>query len=319
MASFLKALKVLGDEGRVRLLRLLAREELSVAELQDILGMGQSRISMQLSQLKQAGFVDVRRAGQKSLYRLTPPPELQPLVQETLSRAALEIRATPQDDEALRLVLEKRKDNLRNYFDELAGRFGRNYVPGRGWKALTETLLRLLPRLRIADLGAGEATVSLMLAQHAERVIAIDNSLKMVEYGRAVAEKHGVGNLDYRLGDLEDLPAETSEVDVALFHQSLHHAIHPDRAVMEAFRVLRPGGTVIVVDLLKHGFDQARELYGDVWLGFSHVELTALLRNARFESITVDTVQREDEAPHFETVLASGVKNAQHDPASQTQ
>jgi ubiquinone/menaquinone biosynthesis C-methylase UbiE/predicted transcriptional regulator len=308
VAEFLKILRVLSDEGRVRVLRLLQQEELSVADLQEILGMGQSRISMQLSQLKQAGFVEVRRAGQKSLYSFTAPPGTEELVAETLRRSSLEIKETRQDDEALRLALFKRKDKLRSYFDELAGRFGRNYVPGRSWKGLSEILLRLLPPLTIADLGAGEGTLSLMLAQRGERVIAVDSSEKMVEYGAGVAERHGIGNLEYRLGDLEDLPIGNGEVDLALFHQSLHHALHPQRAIEEAWRVLRSGGRIAILDLVKHGFEEARELYADVWLGFSKVELLGFLRNAQFHSIEVTPVDRESEPPHFEIVLAIAVK-----------
>lgn len=306
----MKALRLLGDESRVRMLRLLAKEELSVAELQEILGMGQSRISMQLSQLKQAGLVEVRRAGQKSLYRLVHAPANQSLVSEVLRRGGEEIAGAEQDDAALRLILRKRKDKLRSYFDELAGRFGRHYVPGRSWKGLAEMLLRFLPPLAIADLGAGEATLSLMLAQRARSVIAVDNSPKMVEYGTDVARRHGVKNLEYRLGDLEDLPLGDGEVDIALFHQSLHHALHPKNAVAEAGRILRPGGRIAILDLLKHGFDPARDMYADVWLGFSQVELSSMLRAARFRNIDVAVVHREEEAPHFETVMAIGEKGA---------
>ncbi len=308
MAGFLKALRLLGDEGRVRILRLLEKEELSVAELQEILGMGQSRISMQLSQLKQAGFVEVRRAGQKSLYRLTAPSGSQAVLTEMLRRSSEEITAASHDDEGLRLVLRKRKDKLREYFDELAGRFGRNYVPGRSWKGLAEMLLRLLPPLVIADLGAGEGTLALLLAQRAERVIAVDSSGKMVEYGADVARRNGVKNLEYRLGDLEELPLESGEVDLALLHQTLHHALHPRKAIEEARRILRPGGRIVILDLLKHGFDDARELYADVWLGFSQVELIDLLRKAHFRAIDVSVVHREEEAPHFETLMAIAEK-----------
>jgi ArsR family transcriptional regulator len=308
VAGFLKALRLLGDEGRVRILRLLDREELSVAELQEILGMGQSRISMQLSQLKQAGFVEVRRAGQKSLYRLAAPNGSQAILRETLERSTSEITAAKQDDGALQLILSKRKDKLRSYFDELAGRFGRHYVPGRSWEGLAEVLLRLLPPLVIADLGAGEGTIALLLAQRAERVIAVDSSPKMVEYGAGVARDNGVKNLEYRLGDLEDLPIKNSKVDLALLHQSLHHALHPQKAVEEAWRILRPGGRIVILDLVKHGFEQARDLYADVWLGFTQVELMELLRKAHFKAIEVSVVHREEEAPHFETLMAVAVR-----------
>lgn len=304
MGGFLKSVRLLGDEGRVRILRLLQQEELSVAELQEILGMGQSRISMQLSQLKNAGLVDVRRAGQKSLYRLTAPS----ILKQVLQRTTDEVPEASQDDDGLRLVLAKRKDKLRGYFDELAGKFGRNYVPGRSWKGLAEMLIRLLPPLVIADLGAGEGTLSLMLAQRAERVIAVDSSEKMVEYGTGVAHNHGVNNLEYRLGDLEELPVEDGTVDLALLHQSLHHALHPAKAIEEARRILKPGGRIVILDLLKHGFDQARDMYADVWLGFSHVELSNLLRASGFRHIEISVVHREEEAPHFETVMALAEK-----------
>jgi len=300
----MKALRLLGDEGRIRLLRLLAKEELSVAELQEILGMGQSRISMQLSQLKSGGLVQMRRSGQKSLYSAVQGGDGAELLAVVLERAGREIGAASRDDDGLRLILERRKDHLRAYFDDLAGRFGRDYVPGRGWKALSEMLLRLLPPLVIADLGAGEGTLSLLLAQRTSRVIAVDNARKMVEYGTEVARRHGVDNLEYRLGDLEELPIEPNSVDLALFHQSLHHALHPGKALQEAKRILRPGGRVVILDLLRHDFEGARELYGDVWLGFTQVELLELLRESEFTNIDVSPVHREEEAPFFETLLA---------------
>jgi len=304
----LKWLRLLGDPSRVRILRLLALEELSVADLQEILGMGQSRISMQLSQLKQADFVEARRLGQKSLYHLMVPPGAKAILDEVLEKCSAEIHEAAHDDEGLRLVLERRKDHLRSYFDGLAGRFGRNYVPGRSWKALAEMLIRLLPALVIADIGAGEGTLALLLAQSAERVIAVDSSSKMVEYGSEVAERNGIANLEYRLGDMEELPIEAEAVDMVLLHQALHHALHPSQALAEAWRVLRPGGRIVLLDLLRHDVEEARELYGDVWLGFSQAELLALLRTAKFEKIALSIVDKTPEPPHFETLMAIAEK-----------
>src|SRR5690242_10932544 len=136
MASILKSLRVMADESRLRLLLLLEREELSVAELQEILSMGQSRISMHLSQLKQAGLVQDRKVGKNSLYRFTGGQ-----IADLLHEAGGEIAEAVEDAKGLELVLRKRQDKMRSYFDELAGKFGRNYVPGRSWKALAETLL----------------------------------------------------------------------------------------------------------------------------------------------------------------------------------
>ena len=306
--EILKSLRVLGDENRVRILRLVQFEALSVAELQEILGMGQSRISMQLSQLKAAGFLEVRRVGQKSLYSLSAPPEMAMVLSEVLKRSPGEISQSAHDDAGLHLVLSRRKDNLRAHFDQLAGRFGRDYVPGRSWRALSEMFLQLLPPLEIADLGAGEGTLSLLMAPGAKRVIAVDNSQKMVEYATALAQKSGIKNLDYRLGDLEKLPIEDGKIDLVLMHQTLHHAIHPQRAIEEAFRILKNGGHIVILDLLKHDFDDARELYADVWLGFSQVELLSLLQNAGFEGESASIVDREDSAPFFQTLFGFGRK-----------
>lgn len=307
MATVLKALRVLSDEGRLRILRLLHTEELSVAELQEILGMGQSRISMQLAKLREAGLVEGRRAGQKSLYRAHTPTKL---IADLLRDGGQELPSAARDDRALKLVLRKRKDKLREYFDELAGRFGRHYVPGRSWKGIAELLLRLLPPLRIADLGAGEGTLALLLAQRAECVIAVDHSRKMADYAMEVARRNGVHNLDYRVGDLEELPIEDGEVDLALLHQTLHHALHPQEALADAWRILRPGGRIAVVDLARHRYEQAREMYADVWLGFTPVDLVDMLGHAGFEASDASIVHREEEAPHFETILAIGQKRA---------
>ena len=238
MASILKSLRVLADINRVRLLLLLEREELSVAELQEILSTGQSRISTHLSQLKQAGLVEDRKQGKNSLYRLKD----RQLV-DLLHAAGEEIPEAAEDIKALHLVLEKRRDKVRGYFDELAGRFGRDYVPGRSWKGLAETLLQLMPPMVVGDLGAGEGTFSQLLAQRAERVIAVDNSAKMVEFGARLAKENGLANLEYRLGDLESPPIEEATLDLmAFFSQSLHHALHPQQAVSRGIPVAETRG-----------------------------------------------------------------------------
>jgi ArsR family transcriptional regulator len=309
MASILKSLRLLADPNRVRIVLLLEREELSVAELQEILTMGQSTISTHLSQLKQAGIVEDRRTGKNILYRLKAFGNgTQDQVLGVLRHAIKEIPEAGEDRDALRLALRRRQDKVRSYFDELAGKFGRQYVPGRSWQGLAETFLMLMPPLVIADLGAGEGTSSQLLARRARKVIAVDNSEKMVEFGSSLARAHGVKNLEYRLGDLEELPIKKSDVDVAFFSQSLHHAQHPPRALAEAFRIVKPGGRVIILDLLKHHFEEARALYADVWLGFSEVELRRMLSEAGFKEISTALVHREVEAPHFETILAAADK-----------
>lgn len=307
MESIVKTLRVLADPHRLRLLLLLEQEELSVAELQDILGLGQSTISTHLSQLKQAKLVEDRRIGKNNLYRLKRDKDTH-LLKHLLEQAAEEISEAKQDREELQLILRRRQDKMRGFFDEMAGRFGRTYVPGRSWEGMAQALLKMMPPMVIADLGAGEGTFSLLLAQRAKQVIAIDNSDKMVEVGRENACKVGVKNLDYRQGDLEQLPIDNAAVDIVFFSQSLHHALHPDRAIREAWRILKPGGRIAILDLLKHRFEEARQLYADQWLGFSEVELESILAKAGFQDIQTSLVHREAEAPHFQTLLVVGDK-----------
>ena len=311
MESTTNFLRLLADSTRLRLLLLLEQEELSVAELQDVLGMGQSRISSHLAQLKRAGVVADRRAGKNVYYGLTKGgarDSRQVRVSEIARTLAREMPETTRDRTALKLVLRKRQDKAREYFDQLAGKLGRSYCPGRSWQALAHTMIALLPPLTVADLGAGEGTLSQLLAKTARRVIAIDNAPKMVEFGSQLAKKHGFKNLEYRLGDIEDPPIAKGSVDLAIFSQALHHAIHPERSITAAYRMLRKGGRVVVLDLLSHRFEKARELYADHWLGFSEVKLHQLLEENGFDKIEVSVVSREKESPHFQTVFATGVK-----------
>jgi ArsR family transcriptional regulator len=273
--------------------------------------MGQSRISSHLAQLKRAGVVDDRRSGKNVYYGLTAKQErnaARAKVSELIRALAREMPETARDRTALQLALRKRRDKAREYFDELAGKFGRSYVPGRSWQALAHTLISLLPALTVADLGAGEGTLSQLLAKTARKVIAIDNAPKMVEFGAQLAKKHGFANLEYRLGDIEDPPIAKGAVDLAILSQALHHAIHPERAIASAHRILRKGGRIVILDLLSHRFERARELYADHWLGFSEVQLHQFLEAAGFKQIEVTVVSREKQSPHFETVFATGVK-----------
>ena len=301
-------MRLLSEPTRLRLILLLREEELSVAELQEALGMGQSRISASLAQLRRQGIVTDRRVGKNSYY-VVIPSVLEPLT-EILKKAKKELPEALRDQQALKLVLSKRRDRATEYFEKLAGKFGHAYVPGRSWESLAHGLLRLLPPLVIADLGAGEGTLSQLLARSAKKVIAIDNLPKMVAFGSKIAKKNGFKNLEYRLGDIEKPPITKSSVDIALFSQALHHAVSPQRAIDAAFQILKPGGKIVILDLVSHTYEQAKELYAHVWLGFSSVELHALLTKAGFKNLEIQVVSREEQAPHFQTILATGEKIA---------
>jgi ubiquinone/menaquinone biosynthesis C-methylase UbiE/biotin operon repressor len=300
MPSILNSLKLIADPTRLRLLLLLAEEALSVAELQEIMGMGQSRISTQLAQLKKEGLVADLRSGKNNIYSCLAPPDLLDIA----TRAAEELPERTKDTSSLAHILRKRKDKARAYFDELAGKFGRQYVPGRSWKGLAEALLKILNYETVADLGAGEGTLAQLLAQRARKVIAVDHSPKMVEFGTKLAKEHKLPNLEYRLGDIEEIPIDDASVDLAFFSQALHHAEHPPRALREAHRILKPGGTLVILDLHQHSFDKARELYADTWLGFPEAELARMLEQEKFTRIETAIVDREESPPHFQTLLA---------------
>ena len=308
MAEPLETLKLLADATRLRIIRLLAEEELSVAELQEILDMGQSRISSHLAILRQAGVVADRRDGKRSFYRLRLPSagDRRRMIETALSASRND--GAEADQLHLKRILERRRQQTEKYFDEVAGRLGRNYCPGRSWEAIGHLLLHLVPPIDVVDLGAGEGILSQLIARRAKHVHCVDSSPKMVEFGAKLARRNGIENLTYIEGDIEEAPLDDGSVDLALLSQALHHARSPQRALREAFRVLRPGGTVLVLDLKEHQFERARELYGDVWLGFTHVDLHQWLRETGFEDIRVDTVARETMEPHFETLLAAAYK-----------
>jgi len=305
--SIVKILRASADPNRLRILLLLKSEELSVAELQEILTMGQSTISTHLAQLKQAGLVEDRRTGKSSFYSLNSTTA-NSFLEEILTKARKETPESAPDQAAMRRVVKKRQDRMRSFFDSMAGRLGRDYVPGKSWKSLAEALLRLMPPQTIADLGSGDGSFSLLLGQRATRVIAVDSSEKMLEVAREQSARAGIANIDFRLGDMEELPIEAHTVDIAFFSQSLHHAMHPQRALEEAHRILVPGGHIAILDLAKHRFEEARELYADEWLGFGEAELEQMLTTAGFTRIEVSIVDKSSETPQFQTLLAIAIK-----------
>lgn len=302
-------LKLLSDSTRVRLLALLLKEELAVAELQEILGMGQSRISSQLALLRQAGFVSDRRDGKKAYYSLRPRLSRRQLaLLQAACDAVADLPESLEDRANLERTLEKRRRTSEQYFNLIAGRLAKGHCPGRTWEALGHLALRLVPAITVADLGAGEGLVSQLLARRARHVWCIDNSPRMVEVGTALAQKNGLANLAYKLGDIERVPLPDRSVDLAILSQALHHANHPQTAVNEAHRILRPGGQLLLLDLQEHTFERARELYGDLWLGFKEGALHGFLRQSGFQQVEVTPVSRETEEPRFTTLLASGIR-----------
>jgi ArsR family transcriptional regulator len=309
MSSTLKSLRALSDPTRLRIVSLLERDELSVHELQEITRMGQSRISTHLGLLQDSDLVQSRREGKRTFYKVNGQAQgsVADFIQMAL-RGAAELPEHAGDQINLKRILNRRREQAQVFFNQVAGRFDRVYGPGRSWQAFGHLLLRILPPLVVADLGSGEGLLSELLARRCRKVIAVDNSEKIVGFGAAKARKNGLSNLEFRLGDLQHPPIEPHSVDLAILSQALHHAGEPDKAIAAAYKILRPRGQILILDLLRHGFEKAHELYGDRWLGFAESDLHRWLEAAGFKKVEINVVAREEQSPHFETVLAVGEK-----------
>ncbi|MBI4658358.1 MAG: metalloregulator ArsR/SmtB family transcription factor [Verrucomicrobia bacterium] len=309
MSAILKSLRALADSTRLRIIALLEREELSVNELQEITRMGQSRISTHLGLLQEAGLLQSRREGKRTFYKWNP--QANGVVREFIQlavRGAKEMSDYAADQINLKRILARRTEQAQVYFNQVAGRFDRSYGPGRSWQAFGHLLLRILPPLVIADLGSGEGLLSELLARRAKKVIAVDNSEKIIAFGANKAKKNGLKNLEFRQGDLEAPPIDPQSVDLVILSQALHHAGNPERTIQSAYKLLVPNGQIMILDLLQHAFEQAAQLYGDRWLGFKESDLQRWLEGAGFRKIEISVVAREEQPPHFQTILAGGLK-----------
>ena len=310
MSVTLKSLRALSDATRLRIVALLERDELSVNELQEITRLGQSRISTHLGLLQDSGLVQSRREGKRTFYKLNSQTSgaTAEFIQLAI-RGAKELPEHSHDQINLKRVVARRREQAQVYFNQIAGRFDRVYGPGRSWQAFGHLLLRILPPLVVADLGAGEGLLSELLARRAKKVIAVDNSEKIVAFGAAKAKKNGLKNLEFRLGNLQNPPIDANSVDLVILSQALHHAEDPVAALASAAKLLKVNGQILLLDLLKHNFEDARKLYGDRWLGFAESDLHRWLEAVGFKKIEISIVAAEEQPPHFQTILASGEKN----------
>jgi ArsR family transcriptional regulator len=305
--------RLLGDATRLRLLRVLSREPLNVSELTSVLGVAQSGVSRHLGLLRDAGLVVEERVGSYTRYHLAAgrsgsnghDAKLWAWLTGTFEASSPETRA---DDARLAEVRRVRKESFAE--PDRHGDERRQLVPGRSWAAWARALGLLLPELDVADLGCGEGYLTLESARWARRVVAVDRSTEVLARGRALAARRKLTNIIWKRGDLERLPLADRSVDLALLSQALHHASKPARALAEAFRILRPGGRVLVLDLRQHGEAWVRSKLGDRWLGFTDAALAALLRGAGFEHVTVRVGAAARSGDPFTVLIASGVRPA---------
>ncbi len=308
VSEILKGFKALSDATRLRIVALLEKGELSVYELQEITRMGQSRISTHLGLLLGSGLLQSRREGKRAFYKLNPDLEKDYELLGLALRGAQELPNFAADQINMKRIVNRRKEQAQAYFDQVAGRFDRVYGPGRSWQGFGQLLLRILPPLVVADLGSGEGLLSELLARRCKKVIAVDNSEKIVAFGAAKARKNRLKNLEFRLGDLQNPPIEPGSVDLAILSQALHHAENPAAAICAAHRLLRSPGQILILDLLEHKFKKAHETYGDRWLGFAESDLNRWLEDAGFKKVEISIVACEEEPPQFQTLLAGACK-----------
>ena len=307
--------RLLGDDARLRLLRVLDQDRFNVKELTGILGLAQSGVSRHLGLLKEADLVVEERDGAYSFYRLSPALRdhaqgpLWPLLEAQFASAAGSA-VLKADDARLQEVLRLRRENFEHVGPD--ARDGRQLVPGRSWAAWSRALALLLPPLDVADLGCGEGYLTVETARWAKQVTAVDRSPGVLARAKALAARKKCGNITWKKGELEKLPIDSATIDVALLSQALHHAADPALALGEAARILKPGGRLLILDLRPHDQSWVRDKLGDQWLGFSDEQLGALLTRAGFGEIKITLGARRTNDP-FAVVLAVATRQKSRD------
>ncbi|KRA52729.1 ArsR family transcriptional regulator [Pseudoxanthomonas sp. Root65] len=299
-------LKVFADATRVRLLALLAREELTVAELSAITQLAQPRVSTHLAKLKEAGLARDRRAGVSAYYRFDE--DNLDSVQRELWRSLRDGSDDPllrQDAERITAVLANRAAD-QNWADSVAGDMERHYSPGRTWEALARTALPLLETGDVLDIASGDGVLAELLSPHAKRYVCIDTSTRVVA---AAGERlRRFPNVEVREGDMHALPFKDGSFDLVVLMHALTYASKPAQAVAEAARVLRKGGRLLLSSLGKHEHRSAVEAYGHVNLGFTEKELRRFAEKAGLDIANAETVTRERRPPHFEVISLTATK-----------
>lgn len=296
-APIFEDLTTLGDATRSRMLLLMDRNELTVSELCSVLQLPQSTVSRHLKTLLDGGWISSRREATSRYYTLAPDERgpvakrLWALLREQVGTTA----SADQDARRLKSVLGRRQSKSQEFFESAAGQWDklRADLYGRG------SHLQALPALldstwAVGDLGCGTGQVAAALAPFVNRVIAVDRSGEMLQTARKRLKEFV--NVDVRRGELETLPIEDAELDAATLLLVLHHLADPSAALHEAARVLKPGGRLLISDMLPHDHEEYRRQMGHVWLGFGDDQLKGLLGSAGFVDVRIVHQQSNPDA-----------------------
>jgi len=299
----------LADTTRSRILLLLDRHELTVSELCGIIQLPQSTVSRHLKALADTDWVSSRGEGTSNLYALAK--ELDPaarrlwtLVREQVGPSA----AAEQDQRRLDAVLAERRTKSQQFFTSSAGQWNRVRDELFGDRFHLAALAGFMdPEWTVADLGCGTGEVSAAIAPFVKRVIAIDGSAAMLSAAKRRLE--AFDNVDVRRGDLESLPQGSGRVDAATLMLVLHHLVAPERAIAEAARILKPGGRLVIVDMLPHDRESYRQQMGHVWLGFSEAHTKRMLDEGGFEQMKIVALTPDSTVKGPALFVATGFKH----------
>lgn len=295
-------LHLFGDATRVRLVALLARQELTVAEITHVTQLPQSRVSTHLGKLREAEVLRDRREGTSTFYALNEPgmPED--------ARRLWQLMSTRLDDAVLESDGKRSESVVRarsgRWPEPIAGEMERHYSPGRTWEATARAFMGLLSLGDVLDVGAGDGTIAQMIAPQSRSYVAIDASEKLV--AAATARLHGAVKVVH--GDAHALPFDDASFDQVLLLNVLTSVEHPAKVVAEAARVLRRHGTVAVVTLDAHDQASVTASYGHLHAGFRPATLRRHLEKAGLVVRTCEVTSRERRAPHFGVVTAFATK-----------
>ncbi len=298
--------RLLADPTRLRLLLVLAEEEMSVAELAAITQLAQPRVSTHLAKLKEAGLVTDRRDGVFVYYRIATViadsslHELWQFLRENTADPLLQ-----QDRERIRQILNKRK-RASTWADSVAGDMERHYSPGRTWEATARGLVHLLDPGDVLDIASGDGVLAELLAPTARSIVCLDLSERVVEAGRRRLKSFG--HARFELGDMHSLPVKDVAFDTVLLMHALTYTNDPAQVFREVARVLRTGGKLLAVTLQEHQHTKAVAPYDHVNLGFTTAQLKAFCAAAGLQVKACRVSAVEKRTPNFSVLSLSAIK-----------